>query len=149
MIDSQEQQKVLDQEHLKLLSLFYYISGGVTAFFASFPLIHVFVGLMIVFSSEQFNPSKAGEPSPEFIGWLFVIIGGSIVILGWLLALAKIYVGRCISRRKHRIFCLIIAGISCLGIPYGTVLGIFTFIVLMRHSVKLLFEPDRIVKEAG
>ncbi len=147
MLDNQERQEILDQGHLKLLSLFYYISGGLTAFFACIPLLYVFLGLMIVFGSEQFASSKSGGP-PEFIGWFFVLIGGTIVILGWLFAIAKIYAGRCISKRKNRIFCLIIAGLSCLVIPYGTVLGVFTFIVLMRDSVKLLFAPNKAVEAA-
>ncbi len=36
-------------------------------------------------------------------------------------------------------FCLIVAGIECLLMPYGTVLGVFTIMVLMRESVKERF----------
>jgi hypothetical protein len=36
--------------------------------------------------------------------------------------------------------CMVTAGISCLGIPYGTVLGIFTFLVLSRPSAIALFD---------
>jgi hypothetical protein len=34
---------------------------------------------------------------------------------------------------------LAIAGIECIFIPFGTVLGVFTIIVLMRPTVKELF----------
>jgi hypothetical protein len=37
-------------------------------------------------------------------------------------------------------FCLVMASITCMFMPFGTVLGVFTLIVLMRPSVKPLFE---------
>ena len=37
---------------------------------------------------------------------------------------------------------MVIAGISCLFVPYGTILGVFTFIVLQRSSVEKLFEQS-------
>lgn len=33
-------------------------------------------------------------------------------------------------------FCLIMAGIACLFMPFGTVLGVFTIVVLTRESVR-------------
>jgi len=36
-------------------------------------------------------------------------------------------------------FCFVVACIECLFMPFGTVLGAFTIIVLMRPSVKNLF----------
>ena len=36
-------------------------------------------------------------------------------------------------------FCLVIAALLCMITPFGTVLGVFTIIVLVRPSVKLLF----------
>ena len=38
---------------------------------------------------------------------------------------------------------MIIAGINCLGIPLGTTLGVFTFIVLLRPSVQHVFDTDQ------
>jgi len=37
-------------------------------------------------------------------------------------------------------FCLIVAGIICIFMPLGTILGVFTIIVLVRPSVKAMFE---------
>jgi hypothetical protein len=36
-------------------------------------------------------------------------------------------------------FCLVMGGVECLFMPFGTVLGVFTIIVLMREPVKQLF----------
>lgn len=137
-MEDKEQQQIIDEEHLKLLSLFYYILGGVNALLACIPIIHVTIGLFIIFSSSAIH-TKPGDPAPAIIGFLFVFFGGAIIILGWTLAALKIYAGYCISKRKKRIFCLVIAAIGCLGIPIGLILGVFTFIVLLRPSVKDLY----------
>jgi len=34
-----------DEEHLKLLSIFHYVVGGIAAFFAFFPIIHLVIGI--------------------------------------------------------------------------------------------------------
>ena len=50
-----------------------------------------------------------------------------------------ILAGRFLAARRRHLFCIVIAGIACMFMPMGTVLGIFTIIVLMRPSVKELF----------
>ena len=42
---------------------------------------------------------------------------------------------RRISRRKGRVFSMVVAGLNCLSLPLGTALGIFTLVVLTRPSV--------------
>jgi hypothetical protein len=34
---------------------------------------------------------------------------------------------------------VVVAAVSCLMVPFGTVLGIFTIVILSRDSVKRLF----------
>ena len=125
-----------DLEHLRLLSIFHYVVGGMIAFFACIPIIHVVIGIVMLTNPGGFG----GQPPPPFVGLLFVIIGGAVILLGWLLAALVIISGRFLTRRKHYVYCLVIAGVSCLFMPVGTVLGVFTIIVLTRPSVKGLFQ---------
>ena len=37
-----------DEQHLRLLAIFHYIVGGLTAFLSCFGLIHFFVGVVII-----------------------------------------------------------------------------------------------------
>ena len=37
-------------------------------------------------------------------------------------------------------FSLVVAALDCMGFPFATVLGVFTFIVLLRDSVAELYE---------
>ena len=50
--------------------------------------------------------------------------------------------GRSIKRRKRHAFCLVVAGLSCFFMPFGTILGVFSLIVLNRPSIKLLFAAE-------
>jgi len=78
-------------------------------------------------------------PETAFLGLFFVIIAMIAITLGWTLAVCLIISGRFLARRKHYKFCFVVACISCVFTPCGTVLGVFTIIVLMRPSVKELF----------
>jgi hypothetical protein len=129
-----------DLEHLKLLSLFHYILGGITAFFACFPLIHVAVGAMILFMPEQAMQHNRTNPFPQHLfGLFFIAIGGAFVICGWALAICMIMAGRYLKAQQKYTFCLVVGAISCLMMPLGTALGIFTIITLLKDSVKSLF----------
>jgi hypothetical protein len=127
-----------DEEHLRLLSVFHYVVGGLTGLFALIPIIHLVLGLFFILAPGQFGPNPAQQP-PAFIGWFFVIFAIFAILLGLILAALIVTTGRFLGRRSHHTFCLVIAFIECLMMPFGTVLGVFTIIVLLRDSVKQLF----------
>jgi hypothetical protein len=130
-----------DQEHLRLLSLFHYICAGILAFLACFPVIHLVLGLVLALHPNAFGPGK--DQPPAVIGWVLVAFAGSIILFGWTLAAVLALAGRCLARRKSYNFCMIAAAVGCLFMPFGTVLGVFTIIVLARPSVKELFQVSR------
>ncbi len=137
-----------DLEHLKLLSIFHYVAGGLVGFFSCFPLLYVGLGLFFVI-----GPPTSGNapPPPPALGWLFVILGTVASLCGWCLAVCLLFAAHFLAQHRHYIFCLVVAGLSCLWMPLGTVLGVFTIVVLARPSVKQLFaepvvlevEPDQ------
>jgi len=130
-----------DLEHLKLLSIFHYIVGGLAALFAFFPVIHLILGILFIVGPNRILNFQ-GSPPPPFIGWILTIAGGSMMLLGWAFAICLIMAGRFIAKQKHYIFCLVMASLNCLFMPFGTVLGVFTIVVFMRSSVKALFLPS-------
>ncbi len=130
-----------DEEHLRLLSIFHYVVGGLAVLFALFPIIHLILGLVMIFAPNKFGGK--GEPPPAFLGWFFVIFAAPFIVLGWTFAVFVLTTGRFLARRKHYMFCLVMGGVECLFMPFGTVLGVFTIMVLMQEPVKLLFGADR------
>jgi hypothetical protein len=136
MPEEVDRQSVIDEEHLKLLSLGYLISAGVAAFFSLFGLFYVFFGIvMSVALSHVPASAKTGQPPPAFVGWIFAGLGVVFFLLGSAVAFARFWTARCIKQRKSRTFCMVIAAIGCLEFPYGTALGVLSFIVLGRESV--------------
>ena len=87
--------------------------------------------------------SSNGTPPPPALGWLLAGLGVFIVLMSAGFSVLDFLVGRFIARRTHRTFCVVVAGITCLSIPIGTILGVFTMIVLSRPSVRTSFQaPD-------
>ena len=142
---SQDQSASKDLEHLRLLSIFHYVAAGVLGFFSCAFIFHIVFGLIFLLSPEAFDN---GEPPPTFMGWLFLIMGSAAVLSGWTLAILLIVAGRFLKKHKRRIFCMVVAGISCLFMPAGTVLGVFTILVLSRPTVKTLFEAKETTRYA-
>jgi len=132
-------QQILDSEHLRLLSIFHYVLGGLSALFACIPIIHVVLGLIFIVTPQTFG--QGGNQPPPFLGWLFLLVGGFLMLFGWTYAALVLAAGRCIAHRKGQLFCLVVACAECLWVPFGTCLGVFTMLVLSRASVKELFKP--------
>ena len=51
-------------------------------------------------------------------------------------------VARRLRQRRSRVLCLVVAAIDCISIPFGTLLGVFTFVVLARPTVMRMFETN-------
>ena len=132
-------QQNTDNEHLELLSIFHYVVGGMAALFACLPILHLILGLFFILAPEKFG--HGSQQLPAFIGWFFVAFASVFILMGWTLAVLVLIAGRFIARRKHYTFCFVVACIECLSVPFGTVLGVFTILVLNRQTVKELFDP--------
>lgn len=131
-----------DEEHLRYLQIGHYIIGGITALFSCMFIFHVVMGIVFVVSPDSF-PDHGGKGPPPGFGWIFVVMGGMAVLVGWTIAGLLITAGRMIGRRRRHTFCFIVAALACLMMPFGTVLGVFSLMVLNRPTVKLLFEANK------
>jgi hypothetical protein len=70
-----------------------------------------------------------------------MLFGGAWVLFGWTLVVCVVIAGVSLSHRKRYTFCLVVAGLEAvLCMPFGTILGVFTIIVLLRPGVKTLFD---------
>ena len=130
-----------DEEHLRLLAIFHYVVAGIGALFASFPLIHVAVGIMMLVNPGAMGAGKGAGAAPVGFGYLFIAVGAFFVLLGWSAAVCTFISGRYLARRRKRMFSFVVACLLCAFAPFGTVLGIFTIIVLSKESVQRLYDP--------
>ena len=130
-----------DTEQLNLLAIFHYVVAGLAALFSFFPLIYTTIGAIFVFVARHGTPKPGEELPPEFLGWIFIGIGSFLFLLGIAMAICIFIAGRSLSHRKGYSFALVMACIECLFIPFGTILGVLTIVILARESVKALFAP--------
>ena len=130
-------QNAQDADHLRLLGVFHYVCAGIIALISCFPVIYLLLGIAMLLRPRSFGPPN--DSPPALFGLIFVIFGGGAVVFGWTFAGLVAWAGRCLHRRAHYMYCLVMAGVTCLFMPLGTVLGVFTIMVLMRPSVKALF----------
>ena len=128
-----------DSDHLRLLAIFHYVVAGLAALFSFFPLIYATIGAIFIFVARHGTPKPGEELPPEFLGWIFIGIGSLLFLVGVAMTICILIAGRCLSRRKGYSFALVMACIQCFFVPFGTVLGVFTIVVLSRESVKALF----------
>src|SRR5258708_6477795 len=117
---------------LKLLSIGYYIQGGIHAFYTVMMFGYMgFLGTVLtaIGASAEHNGQKA---IPQVV--ITFITGLIMVVLVFSLAgtICLLLAGYWLRRYRNRIFIFVVAGLSCLSMPYGTVLGVFTFMVLRR-----------------
>jgi hypothetical protein len=135
--------KIIDEgiKHLDLLGVFHYVVGGITALFSCMPFLHVFMGLAVL--SGKFVEESNGSGPPPIMGWMFIIMGTIFIIFGWSMAICMIIAGRKLKQHKKRMFCMVVAGIECIFIPLGTILGVFTLIALNKDSIKKIFAEQK------
>ena len=124
-----------DLEHLRLLSIFHYVVAGLIGLVSLFPIFHLVMGIGIMTGALD----TEGDSAAALFGGLFAGFALLIILLGLTLAVVVAMAGRGLARHDGYTFCLVVAAVECVFMPLGTVLGVFTLIVLLRPSVKALF----------
>jgi uncharacterized membrane protein YuzA (DUF378 family) len=125
-----------DDEQLRILSIFHYVVAGVAGLFSLLPVFHITMGFLML-SGRLSSPNDA--PLDRLFGLAFIAMGAAFVLAGLAYAVCMGFAGRYLSERRRYLFCLVMAAISCAFVPFGTVLGVFTIIVLQKDSVRQLF----------
>ncbi len=131
------QQEIVDNEHLNLLSIFYFIFGGLTLF-TSFILLAYITIFSAIFSNIPINDSDLGEFPLDI---LFYIVTGIFIFI-FAYGILLIIAGVNIRKKTNRIFSLITGSIAIMSFPFGTALGVFSIIVLTRNSVAELYSLE-------
>ena len=123
-----------DLEQLKLLAIFHYVAAGMAALVACIPIMHFVMGLAL--ATGALGDS---DPGTRPVGFGIMAFAAFFIVAGWTFAALVAFAGRSLQTHRRYTYCLVMAGIECIFMPVGTVLGVFTIIVLVRDSVKALF----------
>jgi len=108
-----------DQQHLRLLTVSYYLFAALEGFFAVVAVLDL---------------TGRGGSSAALIATLTVFFG--------VVSILSVFAGLRLKQRRARSFCLFVAALNCLIFPFGTVLGVATMFVLKRPRVRSAFGDD-------
>ncbi len=134
-------QTTRDADHLRILSIARYVWGGLMLVSACISPLYVVMGVLMLRGQFPFAATGPGTvpPPPPLLGWMMIGIGGFYTLYGGTLGVLSIVTGRHMMQRRARTLGIVVAAVGCLSIPMGTVLGVFTIVVLTRASVKAMY----------
>jgi cytochrome c biogenesis protein CcdA len=132
-------QRRVDADHLRLLAIFHFVFAGLSVIGLCFLGLHYVFMHALIGSPGAWKHADNGGPNPEaffaIFKWFYVVFGFALTTCG----IGNLLSGLFILKRRNRMFSLVVAGLDCLQIPFGTVLGVFTLIVLLRDSIHELY----------
>jgi hypothetical protein len=120
---------------IRLLSVFHYVVAAMVALVALFPALYLVLGLLMATGRLA-----AEDDGGVVFGWLMASCGSFFAIVGFGFAILVLLAGRSLADHRRYTYCLVVAAILCLFWPFGTLLGVFTIIVLVRPSVRARFD---------
>lgn len=131
-----------DRDHLRLLAIFHYVFAGLGVCGLSFVVLHyTFLNTMMSMEQAKGRPDAPPDAFMEIFIWIYVIMA-AVCLTGMIL---NVMSARFLKARRNRTFCMVVAGLNVLQVPFGTMLGVFTLLVLARDSVRRAFEETTTV----
>ncbi|MBC2596042.1 hypothetical protein H5P28_17380 [Ruficoccus amylovorans] len=142
-----------DISHLDTLAVVHYVVGGIFVFISCLPLLYLLLGTILVTGGAAAAASEAArhahggmgaDPAqfalvPAALGGFFMVIFGLAALFNAAIGVGIILSGRFLRQQRNYIYSFVVACLMCLSVPLGTILGVFTIIVLSRESVKRLY----------
>jgi hypothetical protein len=133
----------INNEHLNLLSIFYFVFGGLSLLLAFVILIYAIV-IAAIFSNNEVQASIQNDA--PLVNYIFNVVGIVFLII-FILVLAvgilQVVAGFRIRQKRNRVFNIVIGILALPSFPLGTALGVFTIIVLSRPGVIEMFRKEQ------
>ncbi len=126
-----------EKDTLHMLAIFHYVIAGLIALIACIPLIHFTIGISLTAGAIA-----GEEPVLGMVGTIFTLIASLIILIGWGTAFFIFQAGQNLDKQVKYQFCMIGAGVLCIFMPLGTILGVFTLVTLQDESVKAIFKSN-------
>ncbi len=123
-----------DESHLKLLSVFYYVFAALGAL--ALLMVAGLGALVFATVGRDGHGSAAFGSSDVAVLVVVLLLSAALSLAG---AILQFMTAQRLRQRRGRGLCQFTAAITCLSFPLGTALGVFTFIVLGRPSVRAAF----------
>ena len=131
--------KTTTEKNLDLLGTFHTVFGIIGVLMGLAPLLQITISILTL--SGMLNLAEAFEVElPEWFGYSFLILGIASFVISQTTACLILYSGRQLKKRRKRRLSFVVACGLCLAFPLGTILGIFTLIILNQDETKELYQ---------
>ncbi len=127
-----------DEADLNLLSIFHYVWTGLLGC----STLGIVAYFLLIAGLVASTPSSGPHSSPhdqEVAAGIVGVIGVMMAIIMVPLFVLHLLAASALRKRSRYMLVLVMSGFTCLSVPLGTALGIWTIMVLQRPSVKALF----------
>jgi len=143
MAEHERPEMTYEESNLKLIAIFHYVLAAFIAMFSTIPMLYLGMGILISLAPAVFESSgpSARDVPPVILGLLFGAIGLAGTLLVLVFAALLFFAGRNLQKARHMDFCTVVAAVSCLFMPLGTILGVLTLLELNKREVRELFDP--------
>jgi hypothetical protein len=136
-----------DAQNLNVLAICHYVYAGLVGLVGMVVAVYVVIGVLFASGvASRSHPSASGAPPEAAVAGIVAVLGGFFILLLLAKAGLLVYSGMCLRSRRHRMFSFVMACLTCVNIPLGTVLGVFTLVVLSRPSVRALYDGGRAIR---
>jgi len=132
-------------EHMNLLSIFYFVFGGLSLMGAFVLFIYMLV-IGLVFSNNHIQEAINSQPEGEIVGHVFGVVSAILMVIFVFILIAgilQLIAGFKLRQKRNRNFILVAAVVVLLSFPLGTTLGVFTIIILTRPVVIEIFRKEQ------
>lgn len=120
------------RNYLDILAVFHYVNGALSLFFTLFILAFLGIGLGAATGWGGNWEMEPGCSITAIMLFIFILVGGYGVL--------NLIAGRALQTRSNYVMVLVTAAVNCLNVPLGTLLGIFTLVLLSDPTVRPIFD---------
>jgi len=128
------------RQYVNVIGILHMVYGGLQFVGALFAVLIVLMGAGLAVLGVT-----SGEEEMIVFGAIYAVVGVVVTVIVVAMALAYVIVGQGIRRQRSwaRIGGFVAGAMAMLNMPLGTLLGVFTFIVLLDSDVAADFAaPD-------
>ena len=122
--------------HVDLVAILFVVWGALTAVIGV-SMLALGVGAFALISS-----AGGTTGSGQFAAGLVAAVLTALAVMAMIWGVAHIAIGLPLRRHRHwsRLAALMLGSVDLLLLPYGTALGCYTLVTLLRDDAKRLFE---------
>ena len=134
----QEVASVKDEAQLRLIAMWYYVFALLQTLLALGTFIFAIAAISL---SAGWIQESVWLPPRTLVGEVILPWLGSAAFVGAVASLSLLAARRVSKRRSHSL-CLFASVANLLFVPWGTLLGLYSIVVLKRPSVSAVFDRE-------